>query len=429
MGCASLSQACLSINRDFKPELGGKSTQERLSSTGPNTQPSSTQATDRETGTTTTMTSPSSETSSQLTTPSSSSSSTSTETFDPGAGTGLPPGAIWVPVRVWNPSAIDTAYKGVVTSFTFDHLSFVARGARLDGKDVRLYSVRGALTTELHLALDPESSWNSSNVKIWFRTDGPVNALASQSDIYFLVFEARDNEPLQDPQQVFAFYEDFNQESLDRQRWDLKTKMEGPGVVQNVKIENGELALAAGPSGPGFVSSAGVRSRVSMSSSGLAVEARLRFETHTERDDCTLENLVGFWSHGQDRARAIWQRGGAVWHILNDQDNGAVSRQYLSSRPETGDARRYLLRWPSPTLRAYADTLQQGEVTLRSTSFTRPSDGALNLGFDAIANGLECNDRESKLWIDWVFARPIFSDFELNASFEAALEFSKPASN
>lgn len=331
-----------------------------------------------------------------------------------------------MPVQVWNSSPSLGAPQGTSVSVTFDHLSFVARGARLDGNDLRLYSVRGSVTTELHRVLDPASAWNTSNVRLWFKVDGPVSALASQEDTYFLVFEDKTSAPLQAPQAVFEVYDDFNTPTLSDEDWERKTISAAPGVVQDIQVVNGELALSAGPSGAGVVSRAGIRSRLPMTFPGLAMEASLRFEAHSNNDDCTLENLGGLWSHGQDRARAVWQRGGNVWHVLNDTSGGSVSRQFLISAPGHGDARRYMLKWSTPTVRAYADSVDQGEVTLSSTTFLTPENGSLNFGFDVQASGLVCSDRASKLWVDWVLVRPIFSDIDLTGTFLAAREQIKP---
>lgn len=330
-----------------------------------------------------------------------------------------------MPIRVWNPTAIDTAPLGTQVPFVFDHLSFVARGARLDGKDVRLYSVRDGVTKELHRVLDPRSSWNQNATKLWFRVDGAVDPLATQEDIYFLVFEAKDSPPLEDSDQVFALYDDFNQPSLDLAKWKLKMMLDASGVVQDVNIVNGELALSAGPSSPGAVSIAGVRSRSGITTGGLAVESSLRFEMHSSNKDCTLENITGLWTHQQDRARAVWQRGGNVWHVLNDTDQGTVSRIFLNSRPSTGDSRHFLLRWSSPTVKTYANGVHQGDVKPASTFFKTPASGPLNVGFATMANGLVCSDRASKLWVDWVFARQIYSDRDLEATFLGPQEVTK----
>lgn len=295
----------------------------------------------------------------------------------------------------------------------------------MDGKDVRLYSVRGGVTTELHRVLDPASSWNHTTTRLWFRVDGPVEPLAIQEDVYFLVFEDKSPEPLHDPNQVFVLYDDFNQSALDLGRWGLKTSEDVPGVVQDIRVVGGELALSSGPSGPGLVASAGVRSRMEMNSNGLAVESSLRFEMHTASNDCTLEDLAGFWSHGQDMARAVWQRGGNVWHVLNDTSESEVSRRFLGSRPSTGDSRRFMLRWNTPTVMTYAESLDQGKVTLSSTTFKTPAAGPLNFGFGTHADGLSCNDRASKLWVDWVFVRKIHSELDLTAAFLADKEVTK----
>lgn len=330
-----------------------------------------------------------------------------------------------MPIEVWNPSSTDAQATGVATHFTFDHSRFVQRGARLDGKDVRLYSVRGAQTKQLHRVLGPESSWNKTNTKLWFRLDGPISALGTQGDTYFLVFEEQTPEPLSDPNQVFALYDDFNASTLDETRWETKTKASAPGVVQSIEQSNGELALDCGPSGAGLISAAGIRSRSPINLPGLIVEASIRFEMHLSRDDCTLENLMGLWSHQEDRARAIWQRGGDRWYILNDTDSSSVARQRLSADPETGVFRRYVLKWTSPTLSAFADTFRQGQIELSSTSFTLPSAGALNLGFNTHSDGVICTTRESRLWVDWVLVRQSSSDTDLRSTFKADQEVTK----
>jgi hypothetical protein len=102
-------------------------------------------------------------------------------------------------------SAIPAGYS---IPFTFDHAAWVSGGAAAaDGSDVQLW--RGTEPPEqLHFVLDPDSSWNAVDTRIWFAAPADVGANL-MSETLFLRFQAPSS-LLRDERQVFHFADFFD---------------------------------------------------------------------------------------------------------------------------------------------------------------------------------------------------------------------------
>jgi len=70
-------------------------------------------------------------------------------------------------------------------SVTLDHEALVNSGkSRLDGDDIRIKYNNSGEMIELDRMLDPSSSWNSNETKIWFKTQSSISASSSNYDYY-----------------------------------------------------------------------------------------------------------------------------------------------------------------------------------------------------------------------------------------------------
>jgi hypothetical protein len=74
-------------------------------------------------------------------------------------------------------------------SVTFDHAGLVAAGSsKMGGDDVRIIHFKNSVWTEIDRVLDPASSWNATDTKVWFNLADDLPAIGTTSLSYFLYF-------------------------------------------------------------------------------------------------------------------------------------------------------------------------------------------------------------------------------------------------
>ena len=150
---------------------------------------------------------------------------------------------------------------GYAVRLTFDHAREVAqRRAASDGSDlVVVYRPADPNGTpqRLHRVLDPGSAWNQSDTTIWFQVQDAITE--AEGEGYALYFGGPDAEPLQDPVEIFTFFDDFDGDALDPDRWPLR---------QGATVEGGRLRVA----GAALIASQADL----LSEGGTRFEARLR---------------------------------------------------------------------------------------------------------------------------------------------------------
>ena len=131
----------------------------------------------------------------------------------------------WAGPTWWDPDYLfrqridvetDTAAApgGYTVPVTLDHAALVANGiARADGADVRVLRWDGASWTELDRILDDGATWGDAATTLLFRTDVAIDAAAVDS--YWLYYgNPAAPTPPQDPEAVFALFEDFESGTL-----------------------------------------------------------------------------------------------------------------------------------------------------------------------------------------------------------------------
>ena len=107
---------------------------------------------------------------------------------------------------------------GFATSVQFDHQTLVSADiANPDGSDVHLIREAPSGTfTELDRYLDPLSSWNSPQTRLWFKLPEAVATNGSDRSLY-LYFGAS-HTPMDDPERIFLFFDDF---SAEKEEWSV----------------------------------------------------------------------------------------------------------------------------------------------------------------------------------------------------------------
>jgi len=104
---------------------------------------------------------------------------------------------------------------GYSLAIHLDHAALVAASKSLSsGADVRLFRREGVSAwTELDRVVDPASAWDTDYTTIWFRTQSIVGA-GTDSSCYLYYGDPAATAAPKDPQQVYAFWDDFDQAGL-----------------------------------------------------------------------------------------------------------------------------------------------------------------------------------------------------------------------
>lgn len=431
--CGSLAHsACLKLNLDYgypSQAQGGPRDDHGSQSTGELSQDSvSSQSQDndatassepqgsQDSTSTTSLDSSRSSDSSSLESSSSSSTTSELPPTEPGSG------SRWIPITVRNPSSSRNAQADTSLSITINHQDFVSNGADPTGDDLRIYTVRGAVETQLHRTLDPASGWNRPDTKLWFTLDEELIPSQSETDVYHLVIDPNTNTPLQDPQQIFLVYDTFDDATTSLSRWTTVTQ--GAGGLFGTQVANGQLEITAASTNTN-IARRGVRNERSFLVPGVVVETSMGYDVSGTQDNCTEESMLGLWSSGDDYRRAVWKRRDNTWFFLNRTSSETLRYQIMSSQPGLGSLRRYEAVWIDNSMALYVDSQFAGNMALEQTGFTSPSDGRLHVGFSAQATGSICN-RTSRVFVDWVLARKVNSVFEIDTELRTADEFVEP---
>ncbi len=101
----------------------------------------------------------------------------------------------------------------------FDHAALTTSKSQADGDDIRIVYWNGSGWTELDRRLDDQSSWDTSTTQVWFRTQAAINATQSDNNYYMYYGNSGAASPPTSWSNVFRFYDDFNDGSLDSGRW------------------------------------------------------------------------------------------------------------------------------------------------------------------------------------------------------------------
>ena len=111
---------------------------------------------------------------------------------------------------------IDANYS---LDLTFDHAAMVTGGANADGSDCTVfYDAIGDFVgsqTEIDRTLDPESAWNGTATKVWFKLQ--ANLTDNDSTHYRMYYKKDSHTPAADADNVFDLYDDFA--SYDTAKW------------------------------------------------------------------------------------------------------------------------------------------------------------------------------------------------------------------
>ncbi|MBK9000222.1 MAG: DUF2341 domain-containing protein [Myxococcales bacterium] len=102
---------------------------------------------------------------------------------------------------------------GASVTFRFDHRALVLSGkARGDGKDVRVFYKASGPSQELDRVLDPVSGWDRTDTALWFRAQAEISA--PDGSYYLYYGDPSPSEPPESPNQVYAFFDDFDGNAL-----------------------------------------------------------------------------------------------------------------------------------------------------------------------------------------------------------------------
>jgi cellulose synthase/poly-beta-1,6-N-acetylglucosamine synthase-like glycosyltransferase/CheY-like chemotaxis protein len=101
----------------------------------------------------------------------------------------------------------------------FNHAALTTTKSQADGDDIRIVYWNGSGWTELDRRLDDQSSWDTTTTQVWFQTQAAINATQSDNNYYMYYGNSGASSPPASWSNIFLFYDDFNDGSLDSSRW------------------------------------------------------------------------------------------------------------------------------------------------------------------------------------------------------------------
>lgn len=135
---------------------------------------------------------------------------------------------------------------GYAIELEIDHAAWVDAGrSRSDGDDVRLFYATADDYVEHHRVVDPASSWNRADTRIWFKLPGHLGGDKKLKQFYLYYDNPEAGSPPADPQAIYSFW-DFD-EPLDAE-WSSSSI--GDGVL-TVEVATGSVTLAGQSGGLG----------------------------------------------------------------------------------------------------------------------------------------------------------------------------------
>lgn len=247
---------------------------------------------------------------------------------------------------------IAAAPGGYTVPVTIDHAALIANGLSLpDGDDLRVLRWDGSAWTELDRILDDGSSFGTATTTLLFRTDDPIDAASAAS--YWLYFgDETPLLPLEDPEAVFAFVEDFDSGTLgdfedrtagtawyEADPWTYRRALTVPAASVAgdltdlpllVQLDDPALAAAAQPDGSDLRFTAGDGSTLlpfeieRWNAVGGELTAWVRVPSVSAASGTQLYLYAGAPDAPDAQSpRAVWFDADAVWHLAEDPDGSA----------------------------------------------------------------------------------------------------------
>ena len=87
------------------------------------------------------------------------------------------------------------------------------------GWDIRIVYWNGGGWTELDRLRDDLYPWDQTDTRVWFQTQAAISAGGSDNDYYMYYDNSSAGSPPMNWENVFLFYDNFNDDSFDTGRW------------------------------------------------------------------------------------------------------------------------------------------------------------------------------------------------------------------
>lgn len=185
-------------------------------------------------------------------------------------------------------TTIDAIASGYSVSVTIPHSTYVSAGNALaSGNDLRVVRWNGSAWTELDRLLDPDSSWNTSTTRIWFRTAAAISASSTDSSYWIYYANSSAGTPPASGDSIFDLYDDFSAGSVDLTKWGV---LAPSGTT--VASTGGELKLSGTTQAGSPYTPAGIYSNAGFTS-GYATESRFRIVSQSATSQANWKANVG----------------------------------------------------------------------------------------------------------------------------------------
>lgn len=319
---------------------------------------------------------------------SSSSSSTTSDPIGNQDGT-------WRPIRLALDAGGSSAENGYSAQLHFNHAELIAQGAAAGGEDLAIVYVHNGQLRSIDRVLDPESSWGTSNTKIWFPLQDSLSPGAQVDTQYYLAVGSTRVTVQEDPNKVFLMYDNFDGGALDLTKWSEHTVGSANGRdSRSFGITIHASSLTAETQARSIRSMWGARPE------GVMAEARLRFPKDLNQS-CNQLRPMAFENNSNQVLVGMGIQSGSWQRLTQSQSQTPLSSIHVDQAWS-----RYSLAWQDTTMQAWKGSQQAFQRSSAGDSVPRPNNTDLRFRiYTSAAAGSCLGNASSDIDIDWVWIR------------------------
>lgn len=282
-------------------------------------------------------------------------------------------------------SAQDATPTGYSLSISLPHQTWVTAGQSLaNGDDVRVVRWDGTTWTEIDRILDPHTTWNTNNTKIWFETQTAINASTADDSYWVYYGNSAAGAPPANANNVFLLYDDFNGGVLDTSKWWTWSR-------DNISIgvSGGQLVISGTPTVAQQNDLAGVNTNLGFNT-GFISEADFSITTQDAVAQKEWKgffgsntNVLGVKSMGSsDKRVKYYDDNSGSWVDVADSslDAQTFTNQHVATSIDATGVARY---WENGVLKATRSGLSTNATSLQY-SYSPDGVNAYSVAFDNV---------------------------------------------
>lgn len=308
----------------------------------------------------------------------------------------------WKEIRISLEGSSQAAEPGYSTQILIDHAYLVRNGAASNGSDLAFVYVKNGEGYSIDRFLDPSSSWNHNQTRLWFPLQAPISVGTQVKGSYYLVFGPSQFKVNEDPNRVFLMFDHFASPTLDANKW--TEHYEGAGS-SGLEFRDFGLHLHASSSGVQNESRS-ILSTWHGQLDGVLAEFMMKMPNPLSLT-CNVLRPMAFESTTDHRVRhGLGLNSGSWQHLQHNHAVDELDTKPLTSMRLERDWTRYAISWRGNTQEAWMSSIRQLSESTSGDPVPTPASRDLQLRIQTAAKpGLCTGDNSSELEVDWVWVR------------------------